>query len=145
MTKSRRDDPPLQPECGNLSQLPTDYDPRPTTNHYSTSPADDPTHSIFLLWSTPIIGPRPIRTMISTGVSSFSQTYMIRNSALVGPCGVSITGVKFSRSCKMYSPRFSDGIASMSFREGAITTPSPANEYRGFSTKFSRSEGTDGS
>ena len=85
-----------------------------------------------------------MRTMISTGVSSLIQTYIIRNSALVGPCGVSMTGVKFSRSCKIYSPRFSEGMASISAREGAITTPSPAKEYSGFSTKFSRSGGTDG-
>ena len=54
-------------------------------------PADAPTHSKSLLWSTPIILPRPVRMMVQTGTGSFIQRYITRTSALVGPSGVSIT------------------------------------------------------
>src|SRR5450755_4054382 len=37
-----------------------------------TSAADEPTHFIPLFWSTPIIIPRPMRTMVSTGINSSS-------------------------------------------------------------------------
>src|SRR6266849_10521728 len=86
-----------------------------------------------------------MRTIVSTGTNSRNHTYLIRSSTLVAPWGVSTTGVKFNRSCRIYSPRFAAGMASMSAREGAITTPNPANEYSGLSTKFSRSDGISGS
>ena len=55
-----------------------------------TAPAEPPTHSRFLLWSTPIIMPRPMRTSGSTGVSSppSGHTNIMRISICVGPCGV---------------------------------------------------------
>ena len=62
------------------------------------NPAEDPTHSMFRLWSTPIISPRPMRRMVSTGVSSSTQMYIIRTSTFVPPNGVSMTGSKCSRA-----------------------------------------------
>src|ERR1022692_3699341 len=41
----------------------------PTPQPFGQNAADAPTHSLFLLWSTPIILPRPRRTKESTGVS----------------------------------------------------------------------------
>jgi len=69
--------------------------------------------------------PRPIRTIVSTGSNLSSHTYMMRSSTLAAPCGVSTTGVKFIRSCKMYSPRLAAGIASTSAREEQSPRPIP--------------------
>ncbi len=57
---------------------------------YAQSAADPPTHSRLRLWSTPIMMPRPMRSSGKTGVSSppSGQTYMMRISAWVMPCGV---------------------------------------------------------
>ena len=54
-----------------------------------------------LLWSTPIISPRPMRMMVSTGFSSSSQIYITLISALAVPKGVAMMGSKFKRSCRM--------------------------------------------
>ncbi len=70
---------------------------------YTQSAADPPTHSRLRLWSTPIMMPRPMRSSGNTGVISppSGQTYIMRISAWVMPCGVSITGSKRIRSCRM--------------------------------------------
>ena len=44
----------------------------------------------------------PMRTSSDTGISSSSQRYMMRISARVFPNGVSITGSKSTRSCRIY-------------------------------------------
>src|SRR3974390_1640839 len=77
--------------------------------------------------------------MVVTGLNSSSQMYMMRNSALVGPCGVSIKGAKSTLSWRMNWLR--SVIRSRSRSEGPTRTPSPANEYRGLRTQLSRSSG----
>ena len=52
--------------------------------------------------------------------------YIMRISAFVAPCGVSMSDAKFTRSCKMYSSGFF--TRAISSRVGPITTPNPANE-----------------
>src|SRR5262249_43664495 len=66
---------------------------------HTRNPAEPPTHSKPLLWSTPIWAPRPMRTMVLTARSSFSQMYLTRTWIVALPAGVSIRGVKLTRSC----------------------------------------------
>ena len=42
------------------------------------NPADEPTRSMFSLWSTPIIWRRPIPMIVITGIRSWSQRHTIR-------------------------------------------------------------------
>ena len=72
-----------------------------------------------------------MRRIVSTGASSSTQMYITRTSTLVPPNGVSITGSKWRRSCKMYCERCFLGTEAMSAFFGAMTTPSPAKEYNG--------------
>ena len=97
-------------------------------NRHNRNPAEAPTHSRSLLWSTPICAPRPMRTMVFTARISSVQMYIIRTSILAVPAGVSITGAKSTRSCSRNWLRLACGTAARSACVGPTITPSPANE-----------------
>ena len=62
---------------------PEDFDAE--NSHGWKNTAEAPTQAMPLFWSTPIIAPRPARTMQLTKRSSSNHRYMIRISMLVMP------------------------------------------------------------